>query len=143
MAQGERFDSVNYARIKVATENSEKGMKLKLKFIITREIKVKQHFIIIGSMYLDNNMLILAGNSRLEDNNAKITHSPAYLLLNTHQVEIEEPQNIKVHRPFGSDALEREMLLRSFIGVVSGNMLFTVKMKESKWGIAKMTGSTS
>lgn len=30
------------------------------------------------------------------------------------------------------------MLFRNFIGKISGNILFTIKMKDNKWGIAKI-----
>lgn len=73
--------------MKVCHENSEEGMKLKLKFIITRELKIKQHFVIVGCMYLGENRLMLAGNSRVEGMGPnQNNHCSTYFIINTHQI---------------------------------------------------------
>ena len=42
-------------------------LKLKLKFIITRELKFKlQHFVLIGGMCIEENKMLLVGNSKVE-----------------------------------------------------------------------------
>jgi len=48
VAVGERFDSVNYSKVKFYHEKTADGIVMKLKFIITRELKLKQHFVVMG-----------------------------------------------------------------------------------------------
>ena len=52
-APGDKFDSINYSKIKVCHERTtEGGLNLKLKLVITRELKLKQHFVMIGGKAL-------------------------------------------------------------------------------------------
>ena len=53
ISPGDKFDSVNYSKIKVCHERTEEGgLNLKLKFVITRELKLKQHFVMIAGRVL-------------------------------------------------------------------------------------------
>ena len=61
---------------------------LKLKFIITRELRLKKQMTIIGGQQIDENRIFIIGNVRRETTNPQETKNlPAYIVLNTGLVE--------------------------------------------------------
>ena len=96
-------------------------------------------------MTLEDNKMILIGNSKAEmDNSNLFKQLTAYVVFNTHQLEIDEPQNPKVQQVFKEHVkIEESIMFRSFIGVVEKNMLAVVGIENKKWGIAKINEKTT
>ena len=101
---------------------------------------MKQHFVMVGGMTLEDNKMILIGNSKAEMGNSTLFKQlTAYVIFNTHQLEIDEPQNAKVQHVFKEHVkVEESIMFRSFIGVAERNMLAVVGIENKKWGIAKI-----
>jgi hypothetical protein len=86
----------------VASEKGENGDILRLKFVITRELKLKQqHFVVVGGMTLEDSRMLLVGNSKVEGENPNENRQlAAQLIFNTHQLEVDEPQQATVKHLF-------------------------------------------
>ena len=133
---GERFDSINYSKLKFSHEDSLGATVLKLKFVITREVKLKRSFIILGAMQCDHSRLFVAGNSIKEQGQER---SVAHLTLNTAVLENNEPQNVDIHCIELASPANKYVLIRKFLGVFQDNLMLLVASKEGKLGLAKLT----
>ena len=66
-------------------------------------------------------------------------HLTSFLIFDTHQLEIDEPQNPKVSHIFKDKVGEgNSLLFRSVIGVINMNILALIYMEGKRWGIAKI-----
>lgn len=87
ISPGDKFDSVNYSKIKVCHERTvEGGLNIKLKFVITRELKLKQHFVMIAGKVLEGEKMLLIGNAKVEHDNNTSSQLTAFVVFSTHQL---------------------------------------------------------
>lgn len=47
---------------------------MKLKFVLTRQIRMKNHFVVMGGMWIENNRLLLIGSGKIDSNNVNDIH---------------------------------------------------------------------
>jgi len=108
--------------------------------VITRELKLKsQHFVPIGGINLPENKMLLIGNSKVEGENLNTNrHFTASLIFNTHQLEIDEPQQPRVKIILSNEVgPEESILFRNIIGIFDKNILAVAKLPSKRWSIVK------
>lgn len=87
VSSGERYDSVHYSKIKFAVVNEGGGRIVKVKFIITRELRIKRQMTIVGGRQTHPDRIMLVGNAKRESNDPhEIRSTPALVTLNTASI---------------------------------------------------------
>lgn len=142
VALGDRFDSFNYAKIKIALEESPEPV-LKSTLIISREVKLNQHFIPMGGVLSDEHTLFLVGNARSQGPGDKVCTLPATLTLSTIPLDNGDPQPIDITRHAFNLPAPVSLQVRQVISAIQGNVFIGMGLPNRQTGIARLTPTCS
>jgi hypothetical protein len=108
-------------------------MVLKVKFIITRELKLKRSFVVVGGYQCEKDRLLVVGNSRKDSlNPQEFDHGPAFTIVNTATLENNDPQELTL-TPIDFHLQNcKELLLRNVIGILDNSIIVLLLSNHSK-----------
>jgi hypothetical protein len=140
VASGERFDSLNYSKIKFCHQMEAGERVLRIKFVITRELRLKKQMTVIAGHQVDHARLLVVGNARRDSNNPQeVRNTPALVVLNTAAVENNEPQELSiVSVDFGREVGKQSLQIRSFLGVLGEELIVMLLMPFGKVAFGKV-----